>query len=313
MKKLLSALFLVLFLGSAGVAFAQTTGSGKTATTGSGSIAVYKFNDLPGSPLTLDQIIGTSVAIFDLVLGVAAFLVLIYSGMMYIQSGGDTEKAAKARKSIMWALIGVLFASFSYFLVSLTIHFIQGDKMGNSTATSGSTLSGQVVTPIGGGNFVITGADGSSINQIEISRQTGGISYPVYIKLNHEPENDQVDVDIIREGALPININTASLSFNKSNWDQPQMVSVQYNGDGQIGQNAQLIVKSSVGDRYIIGINGPVMDVALPGEKDTTNGSVGSAGTDIGATGSCSAGDGGIGEAAGSCGTNSNIDTFPIY
>lgn len=52
-----------------------------------------------------------------LVSGLAA-IAIIYSGLMYITAGGDAEKALKARKNLMWAIIGVVVATLSYFIVS---------------------------------------------------------------------------------------------------------------------------------------------------------------------------------------------------
>jgi hypothetical protein len=49
--------------------------------------------------------------------GLFAAIAIIYSGILYISAGGDAEKAAKARKNLLWAFIGIVIIMFSYAIV----------------------------------------------------------------------------------------------------------------------------------------------------------------------------------------------------
>lgn len=71
----------------------------------------------PGSSLTIDQILSGGVKLFLGAIAVAAFASLIYSGFQYMSAGGDTAKAEKARKNILWAITGIILASASYVVI----------------------------------------------------------------------------------------------------------------------------------------------------------------------------------------------------
>ena len=61
------------------------------------------------------------VSWFLLALGVIAVLVLIYAGIQYITAAGDAEKAEKAKKTIMGAVIGIIIIVASYAIYNYTI------------------------------------------------------------------------------------------------------------------------------------------------------------------------------------------------
>jgi len=59
---------------------------------------------------------------FTLLLTVAVILALIYlilGGITWIRSGGDKQKLAKARASISYAIIGLIVALVSFFIVNI--------------------------------------------------------------------------------------------------------------------------------------------------------------------------------------------------
>lgn len=49
--------------------------------------------------------------------GALAVVAIIYSGIMYMTAGGDQEKALKARKNLLWAILGVIIVFLSYAIV----------------------------------------------------------------------------------------------------------------------------------------------------------------------------------------------------
>ena len=61
------------------------------------------------------------VSWFLLALGVVAVLVLVYAGIQYITAAGDAEKAEKAKKTIMGAVIGLIIIIASYAIYNYTI------------------------------------------------------------------------------------------------------------------------------------------------------------------------------------------------
>lgn len=55
--------------------------------------------------------------------GSAAFIALIYGGVRYITAYGNETAIGDAKKIIMWAVIGLALAMFSYAIVSVVLRF----------------------------------------------------------------------------------------------------------------------------------------------------------------------------------------------
>lgn len=88
----------VAFLGSR-----FTSGTG--ATTGAG----LDLTSLPNPQHIADgQIIATGLSIVFAIAGAIAFLYLVIGGFHYVSSQGDPQKVAKAKGTIMYALIGII-------------------------------------------------------------------------------------------------------------------------------------------------------------------------------------------------------------
>jgi hypothetical protein len=61
------------------------------------------------------------IEIFTIIIGVAAVIVIIVSGINMITSGGDAQKAAQARSGLIYALVGLVIAAFAQAIVSLVL------------------------------------------------------------------------------------------------------------------------------------------------------------------------------------------------
>ncbi len=110
-------------------------------------------SDLPGTTLTLEQIVPKIFEWTFIIIALAAFLGLLWAGIMYITAGGDTAKAEKARKSILWTLLGVILAVLAYTIVRLVVDVVSNQDLGpagtNTTATAGIRTPTQVKAKIG--------------------------------------------------------------------------------------------------------------------------------------------------------------------
>lgn len=84
---------------------------------GNPNAGAIDLSKIKGSPLTLDQVFTRAVGGVFWLIAFLAFLALIVGGMQYITAGGDAGRAAQARKTIIWSLIGVVVALVSYVLV----------------------------------------------------------------------------------------------------------------------------------------------------------------------------------------------------
>jgi hypothetical protein len=55
--------------------------------------------------------------------GLAVFVMLIIGGFKYLTSGGDPKQTESAQKTITMAIIGLVVAIASWFIISLIGHF----------------------------------------------------------------------------------------------------------------------------------------------------------------------------------------------
>jgi len=70
------------------------------------------------APGTLGQNITTIINYFLGLLGLVAVAFLIYAGILMVTAGGNDEQVTKARKVIMYAVIGIVIILLSYTIVT---------------------------------------------------------------------------------------------------------------------------------------------------------------------------------------------------
>lgn len=96
--------------------------------------------NLPGTIITI-------ITAFLVLVGIAAFIYLIYGGVKYITSAGDSSSAEEAKKTILYAIIGVIVIG----IAAITVNFV-GGIAGINTAIipGGSNLPGSILIIING-------------------------------------------------------------------------------------------------------------------------------------------------------------------
>ncbi|HVX58087.1 MAG TPA: pilin [Candidatus Saccharimonadales bacterium] len=77
----------------------------------------------------VNNIFQTVVNILSIIVGVASVIVVIYAGLKYITSGGESGRVANAKGTLLYALVGLAVAALAQFL----IHFVlfQANQAGN--------------------------------------------------------------------------------------------------------------------------------------------------------------------------------------
>jgi hypothetical protein len=88
----------------------------QTSCSASAGDAQTKINDL------LTQVIN----IFSIIVGVIAVFMIIFGGLKYITSGGDSGNVSGAKNTIIYALIGLVIVALAQFIV----HFVLGKATG---------------------------------------------------------------------------------------------------------------------------------------------------------------------------------------
>lgn len=74
----------------------------------------------PSSP-TVDRAVSAAINVFGFLVGFAAVIMMMVGGYKYITSAGDANKAAQAKSTIMYALIGVALVVVSQVLLRFVI------------------------------------------------------------------------------------------------------------------------------------------------------------------------------------------------
>jgi hypothetical protein len=71
----------------------------------------------------LGPIIGAIVTFVLIIIAVIALFFLIYGGLRWVTSGGDKGKVDEARKTVIAAIVGLVIAFLSFFILSVVLGF----------------------------------------------------------------------------------------------------------------------------------------------------------------------------------------------
>jgi hypothetical protein len=69
----------------------------------------------------LTNIITTVVNIISIIVGVVAVIMIIWGGLKYITSGGESGKITSAKNTIIYALIGLVVVALAQFIVRFVL------------------------------------------------------------------------------------------------------------------------------------------------------------------------------------------------
>jgi len=118
---------LVLLFGTAAPVLAAT--STTTPTPASSQVCAGVPNahvasdgtcQVTGSP-TLNNVVATAVNVLSMIVGLAGVIMVVMGGFKYITSGGDGQKAAGAKNTLVYAVIGLVIAALAQVLVQFVI------------------------------------------------------------------------------------------------------------------------------------------------------------------------------------------------
>lgn len=117
MKKILKTTIQVL----TGIGAALTLMAGKALATSAavqeGTEAAYVEGMPRDLMLVINRVSSTALGIVALI----AIIMLIYGGVRYITSGGDSKKVTDAKNTILYAIIGLIISFLSYAIINFVI------------------------------------------------------------------------------------------------------------------------------------------------------------------------------------------------
>ena len=83
------------------------------------------ITDNPAQPISPTTSIGNIyqniITYFLYGMGMLAVIVFIYAGIQYMTAGGDQEKAEKAKKTLIGAVIGIVLIAMSFAIYKTTL------------------------------------------------------------------------------------------------------------------------------------------------------------------------------------------------
>ena len=85
----------------------------------------------------------TSIALY--VIGAVSVIMLIWGGVRYIISGGDSKKITDAKNTILYAILGLIIAFFAYAIVNFVLNAIGAQTMPAESTEETSLLLTQLL------------------------------------------------------------------------------------------------------------------------------------------------------------------------
>ncbi|MFA6947132.1 MAG: hypothetical protein WC220_14665 [Pedobacter sp.] len=81
------------------------------------------------SPINIQspvELVAAIVRFTTVAIGLIAVAAMIYAGILYFTSGGNEEQAGKAKKTITYAIVGLIVVILSYVIINTLINAIGG-------------------------------------------------------------------------------------------------------------------------------------------------------------------------------------------
>jgi hypothetical protein len=136
----------VIWLSQKGIVHATTTIIGNGAPTpggitnqsGIGPAGSLSTNTPPDFGSSIMSIANTAIGYISLIAGILAVAYLIWSGIQYIISAGNPEKAKLARQGIINAIIGIIIIVAAYTIIRIAV---AGGITANNTVPTNSGYS----------------------------------------------------------------------------------------------------------------------------------------------------------------------------
>lgn len=87
---------------------------------------------------SINNTISSAINILSVLVGIAATVMIIIGGFRYVTSAGDSTKVANARKTVMYALIGLVIVALSQLIIKFVLtKAVSPTTTGSSSQTAG--------------------------------------------------------------------------------------------------------------------------------------------------------------------------------
>ena len=104
----------------------QSTNDNKAETTSLNIADLGTITFWPTKVNNLGELITVIINWLLGLIGAAAVVAVVYSGIMYITASADPTKAETAKKNLTWAIIGIILVALSFVIVQIVAKLISG-------------------------------------------------------------------------------------------------------------------------------------------------------------------------------------------
>ncbi len=140
-------LFLFVFMGyftiTSNNVFAQSNPCSILGGTSNGNVCNFGSSTIPAANCsTLNSTIGEVVTLLFFIAGLVFFVMIVISGLKMMTSGGDREKFAGARSSLVYAIIGIVIVAGSFLIVEIVFGLlhVNGSVFNSSPINSNCSI-----------------------------------------------------------------------------------------------------------------------------------------------------------------------------
>ena len=81
---------------------------------------------MPAELIGDNGVFGRITNVILLIVGIVSVIMLIYGGLRYILSGGDSKKVTDAKNTILYAIIGLIISLLAYAIVNFVLTSVVG-------------------------------------------------------------------------------------------------------------------------------------------------------------------------------------------
>ena len=81
---------------------------------------------MPSDLIGDNGVFGRITNVILLIVGIVSVVMLIYGGLRYILSGGDSKKVTDAKNTILYAIIGLIISLLAYAIVNFVLTSVVG-------------------------------------------------------------------------------------------------------------------------------------------------------------------------------------------
>ena len=122
MMKLLLAIYLTLTiamaLSSPGYALCSSSSSASLCSACSGLTTLDPAQGCSSNGSGVNSLITTTISILSWIVGILAIIMIIISGIRFILSSGNANNVESAKKTLIYAIVGLVIAAIAQLLVS---------------------------------------------------------------------------------------------------------------------------------------------------------------------------------------------------